>query len=120
MAQLSDGENNMTKAKYSKSTGGIYPVSAFKTFPDDAKDIPDALYIKFQNAEISRLDVVNGQVVEYVPPPPTPEQLQAKTNAEARAYLASTDWYVVRFAETGVAIPDDVAEARKLARESVK
>ena len=107
------------KAKYSKSTGGIYPVSAFKTFPDDALDIPDALYEKFQNAEISRLDVVNGEVVEYVPPPPTPEQLQAQTNAEARSYLASTDWYVVRFAETGVAIPADISAARQAARESI-
>ena len=52
--------------------------------------------------------------------PKTPEQLQAKTNAESRAYLTSTDWYVARFAETGVPIPADIAEARKLARESVK
>ena len=50
---------------------------------------------------------------------PTPEQLQAQANAEARAYLASTDWYVVRFAETGVAIPADIAAARQAARESV-
>lgn len=45
---------------------------------------------------------------------------QVNINAEARAYLLSTDWYVVRFAETGVAIPAEIAEARKLARESVK
>ena len=51
--------------------------------------------------------------------PETPEQLQAKTNATARSYLTSTDWYVTRFAETGVAIPAEIAEARKQARESV-
>lgn len=50
---------------------------------------------------------------------PTPEQLQGQANNEARAYLLSTDWYVVRFAETGVAIPEDIAAARQAARESI-
>ena len=48
-------------------------------------------------------------------PPPTQEEI----NAEAHAYLASTDWYVVRFAETGVVIPADVAAARQAARERI-
>ena len=52
--------------------------------------------------------------------PETPEQLQATTNATARAYLTTTDWYVTRFAETGVAIPADILAARQAARESVK
>lgn len=64
--------------------------------------------------------ITESEALTITNPPPTSEQLQAQTNAEARAYLASTDWYVVRFAETGVAIPAEIAEARKLARESVK
>lgn len=36
--------------------------------------------------------------------------------AEAQAYLNQTDWYVVRFAETGVPIPDDVKQGRAAAR----
>jgi hypothetical protein len=43
----------------------------------------------------------------------------AAARAEALAYLASTDWMVVRQAETGEAVPEDVlarrAEARKVA-----
>lgn len=42
-----------------------------------------------------------------------------RKNAEARKYLAETDWYVTRFAETGVAIPAVIVEARQQARESV-
>ena len=49
----------------------------------------------------------------------TPEQLQAAKNAEARAYLASTDWYVIRKTETGVEIPADILAARQAARDSV-
>lgn len=32
------------------------------------------------------------------------------------AYLASTDWYVVRFVETGVAIPSEITQLRAQAR----
>jgi hypothetical protein len=44
---------------------------------------------------------------------------QDKINAEARAYLASTDWYVVRQAETGVAVPQSILDARAAARASI-
>jgi len=36
--------------------------------------------------------------------------------AEAQAYLDSTDWYVVRMAETGVPVPADVTAKRAAAR----
>jgi len=49
----------------------------------------------------------------------TPEEIQAQINQEALAYLASTDWYVVRFSETGVAIPDDIKTARQVARDAI-
>jgi hypothetical protein len=39
--------------------------------------------------------------------------------AQHTAYLASTDWYVTRQAETGKAIPADVAAARALARVEI-
>ena len=38
---------------------------------------------------------------------------------EARFYLYSTDWYVTRFAETGKAIPEEIAIKRKEAREKI-
>lgn len=44
---------------------------------------------------------------------------QIAINEEARAYLNSTDWYVVRFAETGVPIPQEILDARQAARERI-
>jgi hypothetical protein len=44
---------------------------------------------------------------------------QAKANAEARAYLSSTDWYVTRKAETGQAIPPAVIAERAEARARI-
>lgn len=44
---------------------------------------------------------------------------QAKTNAQALAYLAETDWYITRFAETGEVIPADIKVKRQAARDSI-
>ena len=44
---------------------------------------------------------------------------QEAINAESLAYLASTDWYVTRFTESGVAVPADVTTARAAARLAV-
>tara|TARA_R110000765_G_scaffold85844_1_gene165398 strand:+ start:225 stop:455 length:231 start_codon:yes stop_codon:yes gene_type:complete len=67
-----------------------------------------------------------GAVAEYEDAPPspqpvlTPEQVQDKTNQEALAYLASTDWWVVRYAETGTPVDSEVATKRADARLAVK
>lgn len=45
--------------------------------------------------------------------------LQQQVTAEALAYLASTDWYVIRMQETGVAVPEEILIARAVARASV-
>lgn len=47
------------------------------------------------------------------------KQIQQQTNAQARAYLASTDWYVIRQQENGTPIPQDILDARQAARDSI-
>lgn len=41
------------------------------------------------------------------------------SNARARALLSSTDWYVIRFVETGVDYSQDIKDARAVARDTV-
>lgn len=68
----------MENAKYSPSTGGIYPAAVYKEFPPDALDIPPALYQRhLDGLTCGAFDVVNGVVVEYSPPARTLEQLKA-------------------------------------------
>lgn len=43
---------------------------------------------------------------------------QAADRLAASSYLAETDWYVTRFAETGTPIPDQVRHLRATARAS--
>jgi hypothetical protein len=68
---------------------------------------------------------VEGGAFVALPPPPAPtaEEIaalaQAATNRQARAYLDSTDWYIVRFAESGVAVPSAITTARAAARASI-
>ena len=72
--------------------------------------------------------VQEGDTVEDMPvlerQEPTAEEiannLVASQNYDARKYLADTDWYVTRKAETGKAIPDDIATKRQEARDKVK
>ena len=52
----------------------------------------------------------------------TAEQLaEIEANAarvNAREYLKKTDWYVVRYTETGEAIPEDILQKRTQARQT--
>lgn len=47
------------------------------------------------------------------------ETARVAANTEARAYLASTDWYVTRLQETGQPVPEEVLVSRAAAREKV-
>lgn len=47
------------------------------------------------------------------------EQRKSERIIELQNYLAATDWYAVRFAETGVEIPDEIKAERQSAREEI-
>lgn len=44
---------------------------------------------------------------------------QVVINMKARAYLTSTDWYVTRWLEKGVPIPDEISQKREEARNKI-
>ena len=52
---------------------------------------------------------------------PTTEPLSAQeqVNIESRTYLYETDWYVIRFLETGKAIPPEIRSKRQQARDAI-
>ena len=47
------------------------------------------------------------------------DNAQQEINQENLAYLADTDWYVIRKADTGMAVPSDIADARAVARAAI-
>jgi hypothetical protein len=46
--------------------------------------------------------------------------LQSQANATAQAYLASTDWMVLRQADSGEVMPNNIKDARAAARLEIK
>jgi hypothetical protein len=50
---------------------------------------------------------------------PTADEIAKQRISELESYLNSTDWYAVRYAETGVEIPDDIKTARQAARDEI-
>lgn len=50
---------------------------------------------------------------------PTANELNERRISELEGYLNSTDWYAVRYAETGVEIPADIKTARQEARDEI-
>ena len=107
----------------SKSARGFYDAAIHgDNMPEDVVEITAEEHAALLDGQS------NGKVIDFDaegypfladPPAPTAEQLQAQANTEARAYLASTDWYVIRQQETGEPIPDDVMAERAEARASV-
>ena len=82
----------------------------FTASPGDVEEFGREIHARIMSGEA-------GQIAQYVAPEPesaTKEQLAA----EARAYLASSDWYVVRRSETGEPIPQDVMQKRAAARSA--
>lgn len=54
----------------------------------------------------------------YAPKKPQ-SVIDAERIAELQKYLDETDWYAVRFAETGVEIPAEIKAERQAAREEI-
>jgi len=72
--------------------------------------------------DLKLIDLLQTKQLQPTPelPPYSPyESQQAKDNAEARAYLASTDWYVTRYTETGTEVPEEITSLRNDARNSI-
>lgn len=90
--------------------------------PVDAEVITDAEHAALLTGQSEGMCIVaseSGKPTLVKKPQATAAEMQETANQSARAYLISTDWYVLRMFETGAAIPDDVSAARLAARAQV-
>ena len=76
---------------------------------------------KYLDSVLEGTDTVDEDyVVDRTPPTITEEDIAADNQRTirntAKKYLSDTDWYATRYAETGTAIPEDIAAARAQAR----
>lgn len=83
---------------------------------------------KTNATETREVEVMGEMVTEYFFPAEysieiediTEEVEQQKANAEALAYLAETDWMMIRELENGKPMPEEVKIKRQEARDKVK
>lgn len=82
---------------------------------------------KFENNTLAQAWIAQQQAESPCPWGQVPSEYEIETapitvdpqiaiNEEALAYLANTDWLVIRQAETGVPVPQDVLDERAAAR----
>ena len=89
------------------------------TFAYDALAYDSISLAKYQheNAEYTLTEAEITEVEDYIASV-TPDAT-TQNNMDSLMYLAETDWYVTRHAETGVAVPADVTAARTAARLAI-
>jgi hypothetical protein len=110
----------------------------FEEYKNETRVVQEAVYedvvktVTIDSVEVEAPDLVliTPEVTElvrpYTPIEVTDEMIQAeldklgyipKEKREAQKYLNDTDWYVVRYAEQGVEIPQEVLDKRQECRE---
>jgi hypothetical protein len=72
-----------------------------------------------EQIEQQSLEQTSKEVVKQFTPEQLSEMLRCQAEAQARQYLAQTDWYAARLAETGEPIPQDVLAQRTAARQTL-
>ena len=60
-----------------------------------------------------------GWYLEGYAPAKPQETINQEKIAELEEYLTTTDWYAIRFADTGEEIPTEIKKARQDAREEI-
>ena len=82
-------------------------------------DVSDGVMAESWMAPNAEYTIESGVRTPIPVPPLTDDEIQKETNEEARSYLAKTDWYAIRFAETGEIIPSSILVLRAEARSKV-
>jgi hypothetical protein len=108
---------------FSKTTNGFYDKEIHgDRIPGDAVEISAEYHLELIEGQSTGMVIYadeKGFPRLQAPSDLTESEVAKFRNKQARAYLAETDWYVIRKAETGVDVPQEVSEKRQSARLSV-
>ena len=95
----------------------------FDTSFSSYKEITDDVHEELVNEAISTGKLISGDKEGnpiLIDPPKSSKKTEAEDKIEELVkYLAETDWYVLRFVESGLDIPKDVKSKREKARETI-
>ena len=105
-----DGKMSQEVATYTNKDGNtVYTVANYKELEAEALKISEEVA---KNNPLGITTAMNNLDME--------NRAKEISNEQHLTYLQETDWYVVRKADTGVAIPTDVANKRQAARDAIQ
>lgn len=105
-----DGKKPVEGKSYTASGGNeVYTIQNYEQMESEALKIADEVA---KNNPLGITTVMNDADLL--------RQQKERSNDEHLKYLQSTDWYVVRKADTGKAIPSDVVTKRQAARDAIQ
>lgn len=100
---------------FSPSANAFFDPALGGAIPSDVVPVSSSRHAELLDMQSSGMVIVpggDGNPAAVSPPMPTAEEMSAAARIDALEYLKSTDWYVARWAETGVPIPDHVRAER--------
>lgn len=105
-----DGKMSQEVATYTNKDGNtVYTVANYKELEAEALKISEEVT---KNNPLGITTAMNDLDME--------NRAKELSNEQHLKYLKETDWYVVRKADTGVAIPAHVSSQRQRAREAIQ
>lgn len=97
---------------------GVF-IERFESFKEISADEHMAIISK-ANSEGRLISAdEEGNPILVDPPPPTEEEVNRQRLNELESYLTETDWYAIRYADTGEEIPADIKKKRQDARDEI-
>jgi len=102
---------------------GHYGFGVFEDRFESYKEIDDDEHMAMIDEANSKGKLIDadeeGNPILVDPPPPTEEEISEQKLYELESYLKETDWYAIRFADTGKEIPTEVKFKRQQVREEI-
>jgi hypothetical protein len=106
-----------------KGTEDEWGFGVFSERFEPCKEIDDSEHMSIINEANSTGKLIKGDAdgnpVLVNPPEPSDYEKAQRRIAELEGYLSETDWYAIRYADTGEEIPADVKKKRQEARDEI-
>ena len=106
-----------------KGTEDEWGFDVFSERFDPCKEIDDSEHMSIINEANSTGKLIKGDAdgnpVLVDPPEPSDYEKAQQRISELESYLSETDWYAIRFADTGEEIPANIKNNRQDARDEI-
>lgn len=104
----------------SSNTWGFSPFKdMFKTYIE----VDNETHMNLINEANSKGKLISGDKkgnpILIDPPKPTEEEIAKSKINQLESYLKETDWYVIRYSDSGIEIPKEIKSKRQEAREEI-